>query len=179
MGKSLDSCEKELWKSDGCERVKRVHPFVTRPCDLVWAVSGCCLYAVFADRSNRVIREREVIECLLATNPRRKRKLLKPSHPAREVERKNILKICWKRSGTWLYVVAPIGWFESPVKKKKKRKENDRNKQTNKNLQNRSLSFLCFPSSLFWWFIFLFVWLTSESRRKRWRVSRELRMLAS
>lgn len=68
--------------------VKRSHCFVTQPGDLVQDCQGAVLHIVFADHSNQVIREREVIECLLATNPRRKRKLLKPGHPAKEVESK-------------------------------------------------------------------------------------------
>lgn len=93
--------------------LKRVHCFVTRPSDLVWDMSGCCLHAVFADHSNRVIREREVLECLLATNPRRKRKLLKPGHPAREVARKIVWKTAESAQDHDFYMAAPIGWLGS------------------------------------------------------------------
>lgn len=89
-------------------------------------MSECCLHAVFSDRNNRVTREREVIECLLATNPRRKRKLLKPGHPAREVGKKKKKK-AWKSVESAQehdsYVVVPIGWLESLKKKSRKKKE--------------------------------------------------------
>jgi hypothetical protein len=55
-------------------------------------MSGC-LHAIFADHSNRVIREREVIGCLLATNPRRK-KITQIQPFSQGSRKKKILKVC-------------------------------------------------------------------------------------
>lgn len=52
-----------------------------KPCqDVVFTSS------VFADHSDWVIREREVVECLLATNPRRKK--ITPTQPSSQGSRK-------------------------------------------------------------------------------------------
>lgn len=150
MGKSLDPCEKGILKSwsNSCERFKRVHGFVSRPGDPAGTVSGCCLHAVFADHRNQVIGEREVIQCLLATNPRRKRKLPKPRHLAREEEKKNILKVHVQCSGPWLRCgsscggagPALVGWLGL--------RGGERSKQKDPPKWTHFFSHL--PSSFFW-----------------------------